>query len=78
MTLQEALAQSQTAKKHVDGETPGTYVVSKANFSAGYYRAFLADDYTRQYPWERTSTYVWPDAIPRIASYAGEGGWEPA
>lgn len=84
MTLREALEVSQVVRKHVEwekvGDVAGTYTVSKANFSAGYFKDFLPDDPERRSPFN-TSTYWgfdYPGADPlgSIARFAGEDGWE--
>ena len=75
MNLQEA-AQSGQATKHVDEPYAGTHMVSKANFSAGYYHDFRHDDRSQQSPFS-TSFYWGPNDLPKIASFAGNEGWEP-
>lgn len=75
MTLQEAI-QSGGASKHVDEPYAGTYIVNKANFSAGYYEDFRHDDHSLQSPFS-TSYYWGPNDLSKIANFAGEEGWEP-
>ena len=80
MNLQEALRSTGSAYKHVVGEVAGTYYVSKANLSAGYYEDFKADDPARHclFCTSNYYGYDYPGANPlaRIASFAGEDGWE--
>ncbi len=81
MKLHEALQSAGCASKHVDGEISGTYTVSKANISAGYYEDFKNDDRYRQ-PACSTSVYYgydYPGADPlaSIVRFAGEDGWTP-
>lgn len=81
MKLTDALKQTGCAEKHVDGEVPGTYTVSKANLSAGYYKDFKPDDEKRRSPFS-TSTYWgydYPGADPlrQLAEMAGEENWTP-
>lgn len=75
MTLQEAI-QSGQATKHVNEPYAGTYTVSKANISAGYYKDFRHDDRSLQSPFS-TSSYWGPNDLHKITSFTGEEGWEP-
>jgi hypothetical protein len=81
MKLHEALEQSRGATKHVDGPVAGTYSVSKANLSAGYYKDFQPDDSEQRSPFCTSSYwgYDYPGADPlaRFNEYYGEDGWEP-
>ncbi len=76
MKLHEALALSKhgDAVKAVEN---GTYTVSKANISAGYYKDFQASDPSHRSPFS-TSTYYRRDGLAIIAEYAGEDGWQPS
>lgn len=81
MKLHEALEQSHGATKHVDGPVAGTYTVSKANLSAGYYEDFQPDDPERRSPF--STSYYWgknfpgdEDPLTKIASFAGEDDWK--
>lgn len=82
MKLQEALQSARSAEKHVESPVAGTYSVSKANISAGYYKDFQPDDPTRRSPFNTSSYwgYDYPGADPlvQIASFAGEDDWTPS
>ncbi|GAC1468921.1 MAG: hypothetical protein PVS3B3_24830 [Ktedonobacteraceae bacterium] len=72
MTLLEALKQSRFVQKRV---ADGTYTVSKANLSAGYYKDFKPSDPARCTP-VSTSAYYNPFEVLKIAEFVGEDGWE--
>jgi len=76
MKLQEVLATHQCAKKHVERSISGTYSVSKANLSPGYYKDFKADDPTERSPFSTSTYWDFKDGLEKIASFAGEDGWE--
>lgn len=78
MNLREALEYG-SATKHVDEPVAGTYIVSKANLSAGWYKDFKPDDPALRIDASTSSYwgYGYPGANPlaSIASFAGEDGW---
>lgn len=75
MNLEEALAATGGAQKHVDEPVAGTYTVDKANMSSGYYQDFHADDPAFYCPFS-TSFYWGKNELSKIAHFAGEDGWE--
>ena len=77
MKLAEALALSQCVKKHVDDKYfPGTYHVSKANISPGWYKRFVADDPKERSPVSNSVYYDFYNGLENIALYIGEDDWE--
>jgi hypothetical protein len=80
MTLFEALENNRIIKLHISTENghevSGTYTISKANFSGGYYVDFKNDD-PKQRPYCSTSSHRYEREL-RGSYYDRLIGWQPS